>query len=78
MTANHEYCYWQDKVKMLTGILDAGDISTRAYGLILKLCTDYWVSWDIRTAKLMNSKKTFSRATPEGPTVKHFFSCVLS
>ena len=63
MAANHEYCYWQDKVKMLTGIMDAGDISTRAYGLILKLCTDYWVSWDIRTAKLMNSKKTFSRAT---------------
>ena len=63
MAANHEYCYWQDKIKMLTGILDAGDISTRAYGLILKLCTDYWVSWDIRTAKLMNSKKTFFRAT---------------
>ena len=63
MAANHEYCYWQDKVKMLTGILDAEDISTRAYGLILKLCTDYWVSWDIRTTKLMNSKKTFSRAT---------------
>ena len=69
MTANHEYCYWQDKVKMLTDILDAGAKSTRAYGLILKFCTVYWVSWDIRTAKLMNSKKTFSRATPEGPTV---------
>ena len=63
MTANHEYCYWQDKVKMLTDILDAGAKSTRAYGLILKFCTVYWVSWDIRTAKLMNSKKTFFRAT---------------
>ena len=63
MTAIHKYCYWQDKVKMLTDILDAGDLSTRAYGLILILCTVYWISCDIRTEKLMNSKKTFSRAT---------------
>ena len=73
MTANHEYCYWQDKVKMLTDILDAGAKSTRAYGLILKFCTVYWVSWDIRTAKLMNSKKTFFRATHCAP----FLSVVL-
>ena len=60
MTAIHEYCYWQDKVKMLTDILDAGGLSTKAYGLILKLCTVYWVSCDKRTSKLINSKKTNS------------------
>ena len=41
MIAIHGYCYWQDKFKMLTDILDAGDLSTRAYGLIMKLYTGY-------------------------------------
>ena len=62
MIANHEYCYWQDKVKMLTDILDAGDLSTRAYDPILKFYIVYWVSYNIRTAKQINSKKAFSRA----------------
>ena len=63
MTAIHEYYYWQDKVEMLTDISDAGGLSTKAYGLIMKLSTVYWVSYSIRTAKQINSQKTFSRAT---------------
>ena len=54
---------------MFTHILDAGDLSTRAYGLIQKFSTVYRVSYDIRTAKLMNSKKTFSRATHCEPII---------
>ena len=62
MTAIHEYWYWRDNVKMLTNILDAGDLSTRAYGLILKFYIVYWISYDIRPAKQINSKKDISRA----------------
>ena len=62
MKAIHEYWYWRDKFEMLTHILDAGDLSTGAYDPILKFYIVYWVSYNIRTAKQINSKKAFSRA----------------
>ena len=62
MTASHEYWYWCDKFEMLTNILDAGGLSSRAYDLILKFYIVPWGSYDIRPAKQINSKKAISRA----------------